>query len=87
MRQDTSTTPLSRKNSAHLRRTTSRHSRTHGKPFTREHCMPRWEIHLPQQPLKQANSSNFNTAIAINHSIRSTMGPRVREDDEIRDKR
>ncbi len=47
--------------------------------------MPRWEIHLPQQPLKQTNSSNCNTAVAIpTHYTRRTMGPRVREDDEIK---
>ncbi len=86
MRQDTSTAPLSHKRSAHRRHTTNCHSRAHGKPFVRTRRMSRLEMHLPQQPLKQANSSNFNTAIAINHSIRSTMGPRVREDDEIRDK-
>ncbi len=87
MRQDTSTAPLSHKRSAHRRHTTNCHSRAHGKPFVRTRRMSRLEMHLPQQPLKQANSSNFNTAIAINHSIRSTMGPRVREDDEKKTKR
>ncbi len=87
MRQDKPTAPLSHKHSAHRRHTTSRHSRAHGKPFVHTRRMSRLEMHLPQQPLKQANSSNFNTAIAINHSIRSTMGPRVREDDEKKTKR
>ncbi len=49
MRQDTSTAPLSHKHSAHRCRTTSRHSRAHGKPFIHERRMPRWEIHAPQQ--------------------------------------
>ncbi|HAS6335144.1 TPA: hypothetical protein I7245_14095 [Vibrio vulnificus] len=49
--------------------------------------MPRWEIHLPQQPLKQTNSSNCNTAVAIpTHYTRRTMGPRIREDDELRER-
>ncbi len=76
------TTPLSHKRSAHRHHTTCRHSRAHGKPFIHERRMPRLEIHLPQQPLKQTNSSHFNKAIAINHSTRCTMSPLVREDDK-----
>ncbi|RZQ87397.1 hypothetical protein D8T27_15625 [Vibrio vulnificus] len=48
MRQDTSTTPLSHKNSAHRRHATRLHSRAHGNPFIHTRRMPRLEIHSPQ---------------------------------------
>ncbi len=48
MRQDTSTVPLSYKNSEHRRHAPRRHSRAHGKPFIHMRRMPRLEMHLPQ---------------------------------------
>ncbi len=80
MRQDTSTTPLSRKNSAHRHHTTSRHSRAHGKPFIRTRQMLRFENALATTD----NKSNGNTVAIPTYYTRYTMGPRVREDDEIR---
>ncbi|HAS8219137.1 TPA: hypothetical protein I7720_20755, partial [Vibrio vulnificus] len=49
MRQDTSTTPLSYKNSEHRRHTTSCHSLAHGNPFIHTRRMSRLKTHLPQQ--------------------------------------
>ncbi|EOA6616090.1 hypothetical protein ACH7WL_004256, partial [Vibrio vulnificus] len=63
--------------------TTSRHSRAHGKPFTRTRRMPRFENALTATN----NKSNDNTVAIPTYYTRYTMGPRVREDDEIRDKR
>ncbi len=82
MRQDKPTAPLSHKHSAHRRHTTSRHSRAHGNPFIRTRQMLSLEIHSPQQ-----NKSNDNTVAIPTHNTRYTMGPRVREDDEIREKK
>ncbi len=81
MRQDTSTAPLSHKHSAHRRHTTNCHSRAHGKPFTRTRRMPRFENALTATN----NKSNDNTVAIPTYYTRYTMGPRVREDGEIKD--
>ncbi len=76
------TTPLSHKRSAHRHHTTNCHSRAHGKPFIRTRRMPRLETHSPQQ-----NKSNDNTVTIPTYYTRYTMGPRLREDDKIRDRK
>ncbi len=80
IRQDTSTTPLSRKNSAHRRHTTNCHSRAHGNPFIRT-----LRYSFGNTLATTDNKSNDNTVAMPTHNTRRTMGPRVREDDEIRD--
>ncbi len=79
MRQDTSTTPLSRKNSAH-------HQPSF--PCTRETIYPHTlDAAFGNTLATTDNKSNDNTVAMPTHYTRRTMGPRVREDDEIRDKR
>ncbi len=83
MRQDKPTAPLSHKHSAHRRHTTNCHSRAHGKPFIRTRQMPRFE-----NALTATNNKNNDNAVVIpTHNTRYTMGPRVREDDKIRDRK
>ncbi len=53
MRQDTSTAPLSYKNSEYRRHATHRHSRAHGNPFIHTRRMSRLETHSPQQTTTQ----------------------------------
>ncbi|OJI18230.1 hypothetical protein VVORL1506_03982 [Vibrio vulnificus] len=83
MRQYTSTATLSRKNSEHRRHTTNRHSRAHGNPFIHTNRMSCLEIHTPQLD----NKNNDNAVVIPTHNTRYTMGPRLREDDKIRDRK
>ncbi len=84
MRQDTSTALLSNKHSAH-RHAPSRHSRAHGKPFIHMRRMPRFENALTAiDNIEHPNSNTGSKAVTPNHNTRYTMGPRIREDDEIR---
>ncbi len=83
MRQYTSTATLSRKNSEHRRHTTNRHSRAHGNPFIHTNRMSCLEIHTPQLD----NKNNVNLVIIPALHTRCTMDPRVREDDELRDRK
>ncbi|MGR3146141.1 hypothetical protein ABMX80_23040, partial [Vibrio vulnificus] len=87
MRQDKPTAPLSHKHSAHRHHTTSRHSRAHGNPFIRTRRMSRLETHSPQPTTTWSETDNNtgNKAVIPSNNTRCTMGPRVREDDEIRD--
>ncbi len=87
MRQDTSTAPLSHKHSAHRR-----HGPQLSFPCTRETIQP----HAPDAAfgnilteidnIEQSNINTGNEAVIPSHTTCYTMGPRVREDDEIRDK-
>ncbi len=87
MRQDTSTAPLSPKHSAH-RHAPSRHSRAHGNPFIHTRRMPRFENALTAiDNIEHPNSNTGSKAVTPNHNTRYTMGPRVREDDKIRDRK
>ncbi len=88
MRQDTSTVRLSHKHSVHRRHATSRHSRAHGKPFIHMRRMPRFENALTAiDNTEHPNSNTGSKAVTPNHNTRYTMGPRVREDDKIRDRK
>ncbi len=88
MRQDTSTALLSHKHSAHRHHTHSRHSRTHGKPFIHTRRIPRFENALTAiDNIEHPNSNTGSKAVTPNHNTRYTMGPRVREDDKIRDRK
>ncbi len=88
MRQDTSTAPLSHKHSAH-----SRHGPQLSFPCTRETIQP----HAPDAAfgnilteidnIEQSNINTGNEAVIPSHTTCCTMGPRVREDDKIREKR
>ncbi len=88
MRQDTSTAPLSHKHSAH-----SRHGPQLSFPCTRETIQP----HAPDAAfgnilteidnIEQSNINTGNEAVIPSHTTCYTMGPRLREDDEIRDKK
>ncbi len=82
MRQDTSTAPLSHKRSAHRHHTTNCHSRAHGKPFIRT-----LRYSFGNTLATTDNKSNDNTVAMPTHYTCRTMGPRVREDDEIRDRK
>ncbi len=86
MRQKTSTAPLSHQHSAHRHHTPSRHSRAHGKPFIHTRRMPRFENALTAiDNIEHPNSNTGSKAVTPNHNTCCTMGPRVREDDELRD--
>ncbi len=81
MRQGTSTAPLSHKHSAHRR-----HGPQLSFPCTRETIYP----HAPGAAFGNTlattdNKSNDNTVAIPTYYTRYTMGPRVREDDEIKD--
>ncbi|EIE1226045.1 hypothetical protein ACA895_001773 [Vibrio vulnificus] len=87
MRQDKPTAPLSHKHSAH-----SRHGPQLSFPCTRETIQP----HAPDAAfgnaltaignnIEQPNSNNGSKGVTPNHNTCCTMGPRVREDDELRD--
>ncbi len=83
MRQGTSTAPLSHKHSAHRR-----HGPQLSFPCTRETIYP----HAPGAALGNTltatnNKNNVNTVAIPTYYTRYTMGPRVREDDEIRDRK
>ncbi|WP_241751021.1 hypothetical protein [Vibrio vulnificus] len=83
MRQKTSTAPLSHQHSAH------RHAPP-SFPCTRETIQP----HAPDATfentltaidnIEHRNSNTGSKAVTPNHNTRYTMGPRIREDDEIR---
>ncbi len=87
MRQDTSTALLSHKHSAH------RHGPQLSFPCTRETIQP----HAPDvtfenilteiDKIEHSNNNTGSKAVTPNHNTRCTMGPRVREDDEIRDRK
>ncbi|HAS6142854.1 TPA: hypothetical protein ACGVBQ_002689 [Vibrio vulnificus] len=87
MRQDTSTAPLSHKHSAHRR-----HGPQLSFPCTRETIQP----HAPDAAfenalttidncIEQNQQQHVNVAVTTSHTTHYTMGPRVREDDELRD--
>ncbi len=83
MRQGTSTAPLSHKHSAHRR-----HGPQLSFPCTRETIYP----HAPGAALGNTltatnNKNNVNTVVIPTHYTRRTMGPRVREDDERKDRK
>ncbi len=61
---------------------TSRHSRTHGKPFIRDRL-----CRVGNTLTTTDNKSNDNTVAIPTYYTRYTMGPRVREDDKIRDRK
>ncbi len=83
MRQDTSTAPLSHKHSAH-----SRHGPQLSFPCTRETIHPRALYAALGNTLTATNNkNNVNTVVIPTHYTRRTMGPRVREDDKIRDRK
>ncbi|HAS6064082.1 TPA: hypothetical protein I7135_18135 [Vibrio vulnificus] len=87
MRQDTSTAPLSHKRSAHRCRTTSRHSRAHGETIHPHAPDATFENTLTAiDNIEHPNSNTGSKAVTPNHTTHYTMGPRIREDDEIRDK-
>ncbi|EOB6244256.1 hypothetical protein ACHELW_004506, partial [Vibrio vulnificus] len=81
---DTSTAQLSNKHSAH------RHAPLSSFPCTRETIHP----HAPDATfentltaidnIEHPNSNTGSKAVTPNHNTRYTMGPRIREDDEIR---
>ncbi len=86
MRQDTSTAPLSPKHSAH------HHAPQLSFPCTRETIQP----HAPDATfentltaidnIEHPNSNTGSKAVTPNHNTRYTMGPRIREDDELRER-
>ncbi|EIT7143543.1 hypothetical protein L2778_001298 [Vibrio vulnificus] len=66
---------------------TRRHSRAHGNPFIHTRQMPRLETHCHNQQLHESKTDNTgNEAEIPNHTTRYTMDPRVREDDELRER-
>ena len=88
MRQKTSTAPLSHQHSAHRR-----HAPQLSFPCTRETIHP----HAPDAAfgnaltaignnIEQPNSNNGSKGVTPNHNTCYTMDPRIREDDELRER-
>ncbi len=87
MRQDTSTALLSHKHSAHrppppavIPVHTGNHS------STRTGCRVWKHTHRNRQH-RTTQQQYVNLAVTTSHNTRCTMGPRVREDDKIRDRK